>query len=339
MPAPVRAKALHAAGVVAFWQGDRERATAALTEALALFRAAGDDDGAAFALNRLGTLALHAGDAALADTRFAEAGALIRAVGNEDGIAALEGQLGYAALLRGDHARAAAHLEAALARYRRLGSKLGTGRVLIHLGRGLTEQGEAARALPLLREALDCDRETGNRWYLAEALEAVAATAARLGEPDRAARLWGAAAALREVIGAPVPPPDRAGHDEAVAGVRALLGDDAFAAAVAAGRALAPEEAAAAAATVGDRSGAGAPDATAVPEDAGPIGEAAHLGLTAREAEVLRLLVEGRSNREIAEVLFISPRTASTHTGRVLEKLGVGSRAAAASVARRHGLA
>jgi DNA-binding CsgD family transcriptional regulator len=120
--------------------------------------------------------------------------------------------------------------------------------------------------------------------------------------------------------------------------VRARLGDDAFAAAADAGRALAPEEAAAEAAAVGDRSSSGTPGARVVPEDVPPIGEAA-AGLTAREVEVLRLLVDGRSNREIAGMLFISPRTASTHVGRILEKLGVGSRAAAASYARRHGLA
>jgi predicted ATPase/DNA-binding CsgD family transcriptional regulator len=333
----VRAKALHAAGVVAFWQGDRARAEEALAEALALFRAAGDDDGAAFALNRLGTLALYADDFARADACFAAAGPLIRAVRDEDGIAALEGQLGYAALLREDHDRATAHLEDALARYRRLGSKLGTGRVLIHLGRSLTERGEAAQALPLLREALDCDRETGNRWYQAEALEAVAAAAARLGEPDRAARLWGAAAALRDVLGAPIPPPDRARHDEVLAGVRARLGEDAFAATVGAGRALTPEQAAAEAAAVGGPSRNGKPGACSDTEVGGPTGEAA-AGLTAREAEVLHLLVEGRSNAEIAQVLFISPRTASTHVSRILEKLGVGSRAAAASYALRHGL-
>jgi DNA-binding CsgD family transcriptional regulator len=61
-------------------------------------------------------------------------------------------------------------------------------------------------------------------------------------------------------------------------------------------------------------------------------------GLTAREAEVLRLLVEGRTNAEIAEVLFISPRTASTHVSRIFEMLGVSSRAAAVSYAHRHGI-
>jgi len=281
-------------------------------------------------------VALFAGDFACADARFAEAGELIRAVGDEDGIAALEGQLGYAALLRGDYDRAATHLEEALARYRRLGSKLGMGRVLIHLGRGLTERNQPARALPLLREALDCDRETGNRWYLAEALEAFAAAASRLGEPERAARLWGAAAALRDVLGAPVPPPDRARVQIESGVARAKLGDAVFGAALEAGRSLAPDEVTIEADAVGDPSREGTSRGDSVSDRGGPVEETI-AGLTAREIEVLRLIAEGRSNAEIADLLFISPRTASTHVGRIFQKLGVGSRAAAASYFLRHG--
>jgi DNA-binding CsgD family transcriptional regulator/tetratricopeptide (TPR) repeat protein len=61
-------------------------------------------------------------------------------------------------------------------------------------------------------------------------------------------------------------------------------------------------------------------------------------GLTLREVEVLRLLVEGRSNRQIAEQLFISGKTASVHVTNILAKLGVHSRLEAAATARRLGL-
>ena len=61
-------------------------------------------------------------------------------------------------------------------------------------------------------------------------------------------------------------------------------------------------------------------------------------GLTSREVEVLRLLVEGRSNRQIAEQLFISGKTASVHVTNILAKLGVHSRLEAAATARRLGL-
>ncbi|GAA4058477.1 helix-turn-helix transcriptional regulator [Actinomadura miaoliensis] len=60
--------------------------------------------------------------------------------------------------------------------------------------------------------------------------------------------------------------------------------------------------------------------------------------LTAREREVLRLVAEGRNNRQIAETLFISPKTASVHVSNILAKLDVASRTQAAALAHREGL-
>jgi DNA-binding CsgD family transcriptional regulator len=60
--------------------------------------------------------------------------------------------------------------------------------------------------------------------------------------------------------------------------------------------------------------------------------------LSARELEVLRLIVEGKSDREIAAALFISPRTVMRHVTGILDKLGVGSRTAAAATAIRQGI-
>jgi DNA-binding NarL/FixJ family response regulator len=60
--------------------------------------------------------------------------------------------------------------------------------------------------------------------------------------------------------------------------------------------------------------------------------------LTPRELEVLGLLVAGRSDREIGEALFISPRTASKHVASILAKLDVGTRGEAGVRAVRDGL-
>lgn len=62
------------------------------------------------------------------------------------------------------------------------------------------------------------------------------------------------------------------------------------------------------------------------------------LGLTGRERDVLRLVSAGRTNRQIAEELFISPKTASVHVSNILAKLGVSGRGEAAAVAHRLGL-
>jgi DNA-binding NarL/FixJ family response regulator len=63
------------------------------------------------------------------------------------------------------------------------------------------------------------------------------------------------------------------------------------------------------------------------------------LGLTDRELQVLALIAEGRTNREIGEALFISPKTASVHVSRILSKLGVRGRVEAATIAHRLGVA
>ena len=60
--------------------------------------------------------------------------------------------------------------------------------------------------------------------------------------------------------------------------------------------------------------------------------------LTAREREVLELIAAGKSNAEIAQELFISVRTVTTHVSTILRKLGVGSRGRAAALAHASGL-
>jgi DNA-binding NarL/FixJ family response regulator len=67
-------------------------------------------------------------------------------------------------------------------------------------------------------------------------------------------------------------------------------------------------------------------------------GPAAKLGLTDREVEVLALLADGRTNRQIGTELFISAKTASAHVSRIFDKLGVANRAEAADAAHRLGL-
>ena len=63
------------------------------------------------------------------------------------------------------------------------------------------------------------------------------------------------------------------------------------------------------------------------------------IGLSPRELDVLELLADGRTNREIAGTLFISQKTVSVHVSRILAKLGAGNRAEAAAIAHRLGLA
>jgi len=77
-------------------------------------------------------------------------------------------------------------------------------------------------------------------------------------------------------------------------------------------------------------------DTTAAPK--APHSAAASLGLTRREAEVLALVAAGRTNRQIGQALFITPKTASVHVSRILTKLGAAGRGEAAAIAHRLGL-
>ena len=70
-------------------------------------------------------------------------------------------------------------------------------------------------------------------------------------------------------------------------------------------------------------------------QDARQPSAAERLGLTARELQVLPLVAEGLTNREIAETLFISPRTAAVHVSHILDKLDAENRAMAATIAHR----
>ena len=249
LPADVRAKALHVAGVLALEQGAYDQAEASLRDSLALFRGLGDLYGAAFALYSLGTIALYRGEHERATASLTEALELLREVGDTDGIAALLGQLGYAALLRRDYGRATACFEESLALYQDMGSTLGSGYMLVCLGRALLAQGDHARAWAALKEGLQLNRQAGNRWYIAGCLEALAAATAAGGEPARAARLWGATEALRAALAAPLPPVERPLYDGYVAAARAHADAAAFAAAWAEGRALTLEQALALATT------------------------------------------------------------------------------------------
>ena len=105
------------------------------------------------------------------------------------------------------------------------------------------KRGEMAQALALGREALALDWSRGDLRLCAVDLEGLASIAGETGQGAHAARLLGAAAALREVLGAPQPTVDRVDTEHDVAAARAALGEAAWAEGYAAGRALALEAA------------------------------------------------------------------------------------------------
>src|SRR5206468_3762823 len=104
-------------------------------------------------------------------------------------------------------------------------------------------QGDAPRAAAYLAESLARYRELGHREGISLCLAGWAGAVGSLGQPVRAARLFGAAEGLRATIGALGQPIERAAHEESVASVRAQLDQEIFAAAWVEGEALTMEQA------------------------------------------------------------------------------------------------
>jgi len=98
-------------------------------------------------------------------------------------------------------------------------------------------------AARFLKESLALNREIGSWEYVAYCLEGFAGLAGARTQGARAARLWGAAEALRETISAPLPPADRPDYDRSMAAARAHLGEVPFAVAWEGGKAMTPDEA------------------------------------------------------------------------------------------------
>jgi hypothetical protein len=151
--------------------------------------------------------------------------------------------LGCAAYEQNDYAEARSRLEESLTLFRELGDTWGLAGAHGALGRVAYEQGDDAQARSLQEEGLILVRELGNKQGIAESLESFAHPAARGRAWERAARLWGAAAALRDAISIPVEPNRREVWERDLGAARAALGEEAFAAAWAQGGAMTLEQA------------------------------------------------------------------------------------------------
>jgi predicted ATPase/DNA-binding CsgD family transcriptional regulator len=215
---------------------------------------------------------------------------------------------------------AAERAEQGIGAARRIGVRHVDAESLEALARALDAAGEdPARAADLHRKALAIRVELGLWTFVADSLDALAAHAARADRPADALRLLAASSAGRERSGYPRLAIDRAAHEDLVAELRDALGDDAFAAAEADGAALSLDDAAALA---GRRPGPGRRP---------PTGWAS---LTPAEEQVAALVVQGLTNPQIAERLYVSRATVKTHLSHIYAKLGVANRTELAASAR-----
>jgi tetratricopeptide (TPR) repeat protein len=158
-------------------------------------------------------------------------------------VASVLGFLGRVATEQGDYVQTRRHHAESLAIKRELGLRRHAAFSLTDLGLAARLQGDFAEAQGLYAESLAIFRETGDRGNLVWALEGQAGLLAAMGQAAPAARLLGAAAALRTAAGTPVPAVERERVAAAVAAVRGWLGETDFAAAWGAGQRMRAEQA------------------------------------------------------------------------------------------------
>ncbi|MGA8124082.1 MAG: LuxR C-terminal-related transcriptional regulator, partial [Mycobacterium sp.] len=182
-------------------------------------------------------------------------------------------------------------------------------------------QGEPEPAERDAHDALTCAAEIEAHLGVPDILECLATLAVEARSYREAARLFGAAAASRERMGAVRFKIYDTGYEASVASLRDAMGKNDFDSAWAEGAALSVEEAIAYA-----QRGRG--------ERKRPTSGWA--SLTPTERDVVRLVSEGLANNDIATRLFVSPRTVQTHLTHVYTKLGLTSRVQLVQEAARH---
>ena len=280
-PAALRAKALLGGGRLALLQCDYAPAVRRLEAALRLYRELGDPRGIASSLQVLGSVAREQGRYARAVELHAESLAIAEAAGDRWAVASAHGYLAFASWLQRDFGRAAEEAGTALAKFRELGDVEGAAWSLISLGTVARYQGNVERAsvllteslalsegigfregiawsveqlgllaavdgdpaaISLLRRSLELHSELRDRWRMSSVLEDLAAIALAQGNARQAARLLGAAEALRETIGTVIAPCERLQHNQTTKAVRTALGDEAFDAALRQGQLASMDE-------------------------------------------------------------------------------------------------
>ena len=334
------ANALLNLGVVAWNQAAYEDAHHNFAESLDLARRLGDRWSSAVALDHLGLVLRSQEKPAQARVFLEESLTIRRTLGDRWGIATALQHLAGVVQALGDLTGARAFLDESLALYRELDDTSSAALVLRDLALLAADEAKYAEAQARLSEALAVWQGTGTAAGIALGLECAAWIAGRQGRLWRAARLWGAAEALREARAVPLPPVTRAAYAQAVAAMRAQAAAAAWAAAWEAGRELDPPSAVAEALAGGpdqaeETPGAPPPPGSVLP-GAGAPGNPA--GLTEREVTVLRLVAQGLTNGQIARELALSPHTINVHLRTIYSKLDVPSRAAATRFAMEHKL-
>jgi predicted ATPase len=192
---------LHGIGAVARGQGDFASSRAAFDESLPLFQALGNTEDIAWTFEHLGATAIEQGDFEQAIAYLSQALVLFRELRQNWACAEALTFLGHAALQQRNYVLAQNRYEEALAIYQELEDRPNVATMNSYVGATLFGRGDYQRAVGLYKESLLLARDFKDYWGVTWGVERLAEVAEKLGQLDRAARLWGAADSLRNVSG------------------------------------------------------------------------------------------------------------------------------------------
>ncbi len=317
---------LIAAGVLAFATGEMGRAHDLLRSALEHSQKHGDGRHTAMACAFLGNVARAGGEWDASADWHRRAEARYREEGSKQGVAWARHDLGMLAGDHGDLGSAAELLRASLRDFRQLDYTWAVAWSAWGLGTTLSAQGRLEEATPLLAEALRIYTDVNDPRGVAQCLEALAHVASERALYESAARLIGAAAALRERVAARQPDTEQARTSAVERVLTRALGPQDADILMNAGRTMPTQQAVDLALAVASGTAPGDPD------------RSPQVPLTPRERQVAALVASGRTNRQIGRVLGISEKTTEVHLHHVMSKLDARSRAAVAAWAVTHHL-
>jgi non-specific serine/threonine protein kinase len=326
--APVLRKALFCAGTLAYMNGKVADARKLLDDALVKYHEAGDQAMTGRVESTLGRIAWDQGELEVARAWFDSATKRFDASGDKAGLAWCLHYQGLVAFTGRDYRQAATCLHDASTLWQSLGFNWElTCCIPGHLADVARAQGKLDDAMRLYQECLSLNWDRQDLENVAWSLVGLAIIAHADGQVEQAARLMALAGQFRERTGAPLTPHIDRDHLHAAEMILESVGAERFATIRAGVRDAGSE--------------AGIAEALSLTRRQTPTIPASvnALGLTQRELEVLRKIAAGKSNRDIANELFVSPGTVKVHVTHILAKLDLPSRSAATDYAHRHGLA
>jgi len=238
-----QAAVLKSIGTLANQQGDPQRARQLYEQSLELQQLLDNRIGVAILLNNLGMVAMFQEEYTTARPLFEESLTILREIGYRWAVGQLLNNLGLVLRYLGEIDPARELLEESVEVRRALGDNWGVANSLSSLSNLLLHQGILDGVREFLEESLKINAELGDRTAIAYCIEDFASLAAANGQPEFALKLAGAAQAIREETGSPLPHGEQAALDRTLAPAREELDETSQAEAWEAGQAMTLEAA------------------------------------------------------------------------------------------------